>query len=156
MTAPMFQTDQATNDRLLLQEVQRRQELIDTAITSFAPQLAGKPDVSVIHLHSTNASLRKAIRDMFEGARVIVVEHCRADGRDRKGRNEVQHEGVYLPLPPTADLVITKSNQTSKTELLAAHLKALPLVLPEGEEYLRKRLERAGVLVLVGAEQGKQ
>jgi hypothetical protein len=124
-------------------------------VSSFAPQLAGNPDARVVHLHSTNASLRKAIRDMFAGARVVVVEHCRADGKERRDRNEIQHEGVYLPLPKTADLVITKSNLNSRTELLAAQLKALPVVLPEGEDYLRKRLDKSGLLVLVGAEQGK-
>lgn len=156
MTAPaLFPHDQQTNDRLLLQEEERRRDLIDNAIRSFAPQLAGKPGVSVIHLHSTNASLRKAVRDMFEGVHVIVVEHCRADGKERKGRNEVQHDGVYLPLPKTADLVATKSALNSKTEWLAARLRAMPVVIPEAEDYVRARLDRQGVLVIVGADQGK-
>ena len=77
-------------------------------------------------------------------------------GKDRKGVNEVKYEGTYIPLPKTADLVLTKSNLNYKTELLAAQLQALPLVLPEGLDYLYKRLERASVLVLVGAEQGRR
>lgn len=54
--------------------------------------------------------------------------------------------------------MVTKSNLNlnSKTEWLAAQLKALPLVLPEGIGYLHKRLERVPALVLVGAEQGKK
>lgn len=148
----MIDMDAQENDRLLLAEAERRRELINQAVSSFAPHLRDAPGLQVVHVHSANASLRKLIRDMFKGSRAIVVEHCRADGRERRGRNEVQHECVHLPLPRFVDLVITKANLNFKIELLAAQLKALPVVLPEGEDYLRARLDRQSVLVLAGAD----
>ena len=155
MTTALFPNDQATNDRLLLQEEMRRQDLIDTAVSSFAPQLAGKSGVQAIHLYSTNASLKKVIRESA-GSRVIVVEYAKADGRIRKGRNEVQQDvQIWLDIPVTADLVVTKSALNFRTELLAAQLHAMAVVLPEGLDYLYRRLDKQGVLVLVGAEQGR-
>lgn len=157
MTAALIDIDMAENDRLLIQEEQRRLDLIETAVRSFAPHLTGKSDVKCVHLYSTNNALRKVIRETFEGSKTIVVEHCPYTGRDRKGVNEIQQDiDIWLDIPKTADLVVTKSNLNSKTELLAAQLRALPLVLPEGTEYLHKRLDRAGVLVLVGADQGRR
>lgn len=152
----LFEVDQMENDRLLLAEEQRRQDLLELAVRSFAPHLHSTPGVKAIYLYSTNASLRKTIRDAFEGSRTVVVEHTITNGRDRKGINQVAYEGMYITLPDKADLVVTKANLNSKTEWLAAQLKALPLVLPEGLGYLYKRLERVPALVLVGAEQGKK
>lgn len=152
----LFEMDQMENDRLLLEEENRRQELLDTSIRSFAPHLSNTSGVKAIHLYSTNSSLRKCIRDAFEGSRTIVVEHTITKGKTRKGVNEVDYEGMYVKLPAKADLVVSKSNLNFKTELLAAQLGALPLILPEGIDYLYRRLELVPALVLVGAEQGKQ
>lgn len=152
----LFEVNQLENDRLLLEEEQRRQSLLDQAVRSFAPHLEGKSDVKAVHLYSTNAVLRKTLREAFSGSKTVLVEHCTTDGKTRKGVNEVQHEGVYIPIPPTADLVVTKTSLNSKIEWFAATLGALTVVLPEGLPYLHKRLERTNVLVLVGAEQGKK
>lgn len=154
MTTPMMELDQAANDRLLLEAEQRRRDLIDRAVTSFAPHLAGQPDVTAIHLYSTNATLRKSIREAFQGRKTVVVEHC-GSGKERKGVNEIQHGQVLLPLPESADLVVTRSALNFRTELLAAQLKAMPVVMPEGLGYIYARLEKQGVLVIVGADQGK-
>lgn len=154
MTTPMFDVDADENDRLIQEESARRQQLIDQAVQRFAPELARYPDVRVIHLYSSNSSLRKEIRGIG-GGKTIIVEHCQADGRERKGVNEVQHEGVQIPIPATADIVATKSGLNTKTEWLAARLKAQPVVLPEGESYLRARLDRQSVLVIVGSDQAK-
>lgn len=152
----MFSVNQAENDRLLLDEENRRQDLLETAVKSFAPHLTTTAGVKAVYLYSTNASIRKTIRDTFEGSRTVVVEHCIGKGKSRKGVNEVPYEGMYITIPDKADLVVTKSNLNSSTEWLAAQLGALPLVLPEGLEYLHRRLDRVQALVLVGAEQGKK
>lgn len=154
MTEPMFPVDEQENDRLVLEESQRREQLINQAVQSFAPELARYDDVKAIHLYSTNASLRKTVRE-FGGGKTVVVEHCTADGRERKGVNEVQHEGVFIPLPEKADLVVTKSGLNAKTEWLGARLGAMVAVLPEAGDYVRARLDKQGVLVLVGADQAK-
>lgn len=154
MTETMFDLDSAANDDLVLREEQRRKELIDQAVSRFAPRLAGQPGVQVIHLHSTNNSLRKAVRELG-GPKTVVVEHCVADGRERKDRNEVQHEGVFIPLPDKADLVVTKSSVSSKTAWLAARMGTMVAVLPESEDYIRARLEKQQVLVLVGGDQAR-
>lgn len=157
MTATLYAIDGDANQRLLEQEEQRRQDLIESAVSSFAPHLRNTPGLQVIHLYSSNSALRKTIRDAFEGSRTIVVEYVRGDGRERKNRNEIQQDvDVWLNIPKTADLVVTKSGMNFRTELLAAQLHALPLCLPEGLDYLYKRLERASALVLVGAEQGRR
>lgn len=150
MTA-LFPIDQDQNDRLLLDAEQRRQDLIDFAVRRFAPHLEGKRDVKVIHLHSTNASLRKEIRALC-GGKTILVEHV-VTGTERKDRNEVVQEGYLLDLPRKADLVATKSALNKKVEWLAARLSALPVVLPEGINYLAARLEKQRVLTIVGGDQ---
>ena len=86
------------------------------------------------------------------GSKVVVVEHTLSE-KERKNVNAVQHEGVYIPLPDKADLVVTKSALNSKVEWLAARLGALCVVLPEGSDYLTQRLHRQGALVLVGGAQ---
>lgn len=155
MTTPMMPLDHAENDRLLLDAEDRRQRLIEIAVSSFAPHLADKLDVEVVHLHSTNASLRKAIRTLFEGSKVIVVEHCLGGNKARKGINEIQEDSsIHLKLPPHVDIVATKANLNYKTSLFAAQLKADAVVLPEAEDYLRARLKKVGALVIVGADQG--
>lgn len=126
MTATLYAIDGEANQRLIDQERERRTDLIETAVSSFAPHLRGSVGLQVIHLYCTNAALRKAVRTAFEGSRTIVVEHVPDAGKDRKGVNEVKYEGTYIPLPKTADLVLTKSNLNFKTELLAAQLGALP------------------------------
>jgi hypothetical protein len=152
----LFPLDQAQNDRLLLQEAQRKQDLIDFATRRFAPHLTDNPDVRVLHLYSTNASLRKLIRENFKSVKTVVVEHCSTTfGKERSGVNEVQHEGVFIPLPNTADFVATKSALNSKTEWLAARLQALPIVLPEALGYLSRALDKKHALTIVGAEQAK-
>lgn len=154
MTEALFDVDREENDRLVLQASQRREDLINQAVQSFAPHLAGQDGVKAIHLYSTNSSLRKAVRE-FGGGKTVIVEHCVADGRERKGVNEVQHEGVHIPLPEKADLIVTKSGLTSKVEWLGARLGAMVAVLPEAEDYVRARLDRQGVLVLVGGDQAR-
>jgi hypothetical protein len=154
MTDALFDVDIEENDRLLLQESQRHEDLISQAVQSFAPHLAGQEGVKAIHLYSTNSALRKAVRQ-FAGGKTLVVEHCVADGRERKGVNEVQHEGVYIPLPEKADLVVTKSALSSRIEWLGARLGAMVAVLPEAEPYVRARLDRQNVLVLVGGDQAR-
>ncbi|AEL98132.1 hypothetical protein SEA_SIMPLIPHY_118 [Mycobacterium phage Simpliphy] len=153
MDSELFPIDVKANDSLLIAEEQRRHGLIDYAVRRFAPTLAGKPDVTVVHLYSTNASLRKAIRELC-GARTICVEHS-LDDKERKGVNQVNQDGTLLRLPKKADLVVTKSNLNSATEWLAARLGAMPVILPEGQDYLLARLERQRAIVLVGAEQAK-
>ncbi|BCP41473.1 hypothetical protein MINTMi27_15660 [Mycobacterium intracellulare] len=152
MTA-LFPIDQEQNDQLLLQEAQRKQDLIDFAVRRFAPHLEGKPDVKVIHLYSTNASLRKEIRALC-GGKTILVEHV-VDGTERKDRNEVVQEGVMLELPSRADYVATKSALNTKVEWLSARLQALPLVLPEATDYLLAALDRKGVITVVGGDQAR-
>ena len=147
----LFPIDQEQNDALLLAEAQRKNDLIDFAVRRFAPHREGKPDVRVIHLHSTNASLRKEIRAIC-GGKTILVEHVLA-GTERKDRNEVVQEGFRLQLPVTADLVATKSALNKKVEWLAARLKALACVLPEGQDYLMARLDKQRVLTIVGGDQ---
>jgi hypothetical protein len=151
----LFEHDQTAEDEYQEREEDRRQRLIDEAVSKFAPRLASKPGVEVIHLYSTNASLRKYFRDNFSGERTIFVEHCLADGRERKDRHEIQHEGVFITLPDKADLVVTKSNLSSKVEWLGARLGAMVAVLPEAEEYLRARLARQQLLILVGGDQAR-
>jgi hypothetical protein len=148
----LFPLNQEENDRLLLEQEQRRQDLIDFAVRRFAPHLADKPDVKVIHIYSTNASLRKEIRALC-GGKTVCVEHV-TTGTDRKDRNEVvQDNPVKLALPATADLVATKSALNKKVEWLSARLQALPLVLPEATNYLMARLDKQRVLTIVGGDQ---
>ena len=152
MTA-LFPLDQAENDRLLLAEEQRRQDLIDFAVRRFAPHLEGKPDIKVLHLYSTNASLRKEIRSLC-GGKTIVVEHVVTQMRVPKSVvHEIVHDGFMLDIPSSADFVATKSALTRKVEWLAARLAALPIVLPEAGDYLRAALEKARVLTVVGGDQ---
>jgi hypothetical protein len=154
MTEPMFAVDNDEADRIILEENQRREELIAQAVARFAPALARYDDVKVMHLYSTNSSLRTFMRTLA-GAKTILVEHVKEGGKERKGVHEMAHEGQLLPLPASADLVATKSGLNTKTEWLAARLKAQAVVVPEGEDYIRALLERKSVLVIVGAEQAK-
>jgi hypothetical protein len=149
----LFDHDQDENDRLLREEEERRRDLISRAISSYAPHLSGKSGVTVLYLHSQNQSLRSYIRETYKSPKTVVVEHCTDITKERKGVNAVQEGGIVLTLPKRADLVVTKSALNSKTEWLAARLGAMPLVLPEGGDYLRQRLSRRSVLVLVGADQ---
>lgn len=151
MTTGLFSIDQEQNDRLLLEQEMRRQDLIDFAVRRFAPQFADKPDVKAIHLYSTNASLRKEIRALC-GGKTILVEHV-VTGTLRRDRNEIVQEGYFLQLPAKADLVATKSALTSKVEWLAARLGAQAIVLPEATGYLSARLDKQRVLTIVGGDQ---
>lgn len=156
----LFALDQQANDSLLLDAEQRKQDLIDHAVRRFAPRLAGNPDAQVLHIHSTNSSLRKLIRELFTSEKTVCVEHCGpAKVKPKHGIHEVNYDGNYegrtIPLPGSADMVVTKSSLNSKTEWLAARLGAIPVVLPEAADYVSARLEKEGVLILVGAEQAK-
>lgn len=156
MTAPMFDTDQAENDRLLLEAEQRKRDLIEHAIRRYAPELAGKPDVKVVHLYSTNATLRKEIRSIV-GGKTILVEHVLTETKV-PGRkiNEVVEGGARLKLPTKADMVVTKTTPTKATDWLAARLGTWEVVvLPEAEDYLIARLDKQRILTIVGAEQAK-
>lgn len=154
MTTPMFDVDEKENERIILEESARRQDLIDQAVRRFAPQLSRYDDATAIHLYSTNASLRTFFRAVA-GPKTVLVEHVKSGGKERKGVHEMPHDGELLPLPASADLVATKSSLNARTEWLAARLKAQAVVVPEGENYIRALLERKGVLVIVGAEQAK-
>lgn len=154
MTTPMFDVDEKENERIILEESARRQDLIDQAVKRFAPTLARFDDVKVIHLYSTNASLRTFMRTLT-GGKTVLVEHVKGSNKERKGVHEISHEGELLPLPPTADLVATKSSLNAKTEWLAARLKAQAVVVPECDSYIRALLDKKGALVIVGAEQSK-
>src|SRR6478752_4029214 len=139
----MFPLDQAENDRLLLAEEQRKQDLIDFAVRRFSPRHEGQPDVNVVHLYSTNASLRKEIRTLC-GGKTIVVEHVVTKTQVPKSViNEVEHGGFLLEIPNRADFVVTKASLTRKVEWMCARLGALPIVLPEAADYLVKALNRA-------------
>ena len=151
----LFPLDANANDALIESEQARREALIEKAVNRFAPRLRDDPNVEVIHLHSSNASLRQYIRENFSGSKSIVVEHCFAGKKTKHGVNEVTYDGMILPLPKEADLVVTKSALSTRVEWLAARLKAMPVVLPEGEAYVRARLRKQGVLVIVGGEQAK-
>jgi tRNA threonylcarbamoyladenosine modification (KEOPS) complex Pcc1 subunit len=153
MTIPWFEVDMAENDRLLLEEAQRRQDLIDFAVRRFAPHFEADPDVKVIHLYSTNTSLCKEIRSHC-GGKTILVEHVLTESK-RRDRNEMltQRDGLKLAIPSTADLVATKSALNSKIQWLSAQLRALPLVLPEATEYLLAYLDKRRVLIIVGGDQ---
>lgn len=149
----LFPLDQAENDRLLLAEEQRKQDLIDFAVQRFAPHLEGKPDIKVLHLYSTNASLRKEIRALC-GGKTIVVEHVVAATKVPKSViHEVVQDGYMLDIPSIADFVVTKSALTKKVEWLCARIRALPVVLPEAQDYFLKVLEREHVLTVVGGDQ---
>lgn len=156
MTTPMFDLNQEENDRLLLNEEDRRRELIERAVSSFAPTLAGKSGVKAIHLYSTNATIRKWVRDTLGASKTIIVEHC-GQGKERKGVNEVQQDSPFLlKLPEQVDLMVTKTSLNFRNQIFAAQLNAMPVVIPEGEGYIRARLDKQGVLVIVGADQGRQ
>lgn len=149
----LFDVNPNEADAILEREAQRQWELIDQAVERFAPHLQATPDVRVIHVHSSNASLRKLIREEFTGAHTLVVEHCFAGKKTKHGVHEVTHEGIVLPIPDTADLVVTKTGLNTKVEWLAARLKAQACVLPEAFPYMGALLEKRGVLVMVGGEQ---
>lgn len=153
MRGELFELNQVENDRLIMAEAQRKQDLIDFAVRRFAPHLEGKSDVQCVHLYSTNASLRKEIR-AIAGGKTIVVEHVAAGLRSLRGViHEVPQESVLLTIPTTADLVATKSALNKKVEWMAARLQALPIVLPEAGEYLVARLKKQRVLTIVGGDQ---
>ena len=149
----LFDVDPNEADAILERQEERRRELIDQAVQRFAPHLENKPDVKVINIHSSNASLRKLIREEFTGAHTLVVEHCFAGKKTKHGVHEVTHEGIVLPIPDAADLVVTKTGLNTKVEWLAARLKAQACVLPEAFPYMWALLEKRGVLVMVGGEQ---
>lgn len=149
----LFPMDQSENDRLLLEAEQRKRDLIDFAVRRFAPSREGEPGLRVIHLYSTNASLRKEIRALV-GGKTIVVEHVVAETKTPKSViHEVVHDGLILKIPDKADFVVTKSALSRKLEWLAARLAALPVVLPEAGDYLLAALDRARVLIIVGGDQ---
>ena len=149
----MFPLDQAENDRLLLEAEQRKRDLIDFAVRRFAPHLEGKPDVKVLHLYSTNASLRKEIRALC-GGRTILVEHVVNQMRVPKSViHEVVQDGIMLNIPKRADFVATRNALNKKVEWLAARLAALPVVLPEAGDYLLAALNKRRVLTVVGGDQ---
>lgn len=149
----MFPIDQAENDRLLLEAEQRKHDLIDYAVAKYAPHLINKPDVKVLHLYSTNASLRKEIRALCGGKTVLVEHVLTGNALPRTVRNVIQYESLRLPIPAQADLVVTKAGLTKKVEWLAARLSAMPIVLPEATGYLIARLDKQLLLTLVGADQ---
>lgn len=153
MTASLFPLNQQQNDQLILDAEARRRDLIEFAVHRFAPHLNDMSDVKVVHLYSTNASLRKEIRAVC-GGKTIVVEHVLA-GTKKLNVNEVQQNGVMLDLPAEADFVATRSGLNTKVEWLSARLKALPIVLPEAIDYMLGALKKGGVLVIVGAEQAR-
>jgi hypothetical protein len=149
----LFPIDQVENDRLLLEAVQRKRDLIDYAVKKYAPHLLNKTDVKVLHLYSTNDSLRKQIR-AFCGGKTVLVEHVLAGKAIPKGiRNVVEYDALRLPIPKQADLVVTKTALTKKIEWLAARLNATPVVLPEATDYLVARLGKQWMLTVVGADQ---
>lgn len=151
----LFPLNQEQNDRLLLEAEQRKQDLIDFAVRRFAPHLDGRPDIQVLHLYSTNATLRKEIRAIV-GGKTIVVEHVVTGVKTAKTQvHEVVQEGVFLTLPATADMVATKTALNKKVEWLAARLHALPIVLPEAADYLVAALKKKRVLTIVGGDQSK-
>lgn len=149
----LFDVNPNEADAILEREAQRQWELIDQAVERFAPHLQATPDVRVIHVHSSNASLRKAIREEFTGAKTLVVEHCFAGRKPKHGVHEITHEGMILPLPEEADLVATKTGLTKRVEWLGARLKAQVCVIPESFPYIWARLQKQGLLVIVGGEQ---
>jgi len=150
----LFAIDQEENDRLLLEAEQRKQDLIDFAVRRFAPHLEGKPDVRVLHLYSTNASLRKEIRAIV-GRKTIVVEYVATGTKVPKAviHEVVQENVVKLDIPNTADFVATRSALNKKIEWLSAKLHALPIVLPEAADYLVAALEKRQLLKVVGGDQ---
>jgi hypothetical protein len=122
-------------------------------IKQFAPRLLHDPDARVIHLYSTNSALRTLIREHFSGAKTLVVEYCGPAPANQPDRiHAVNHDG-RLPLPARADLVVTKTNLTSRVEWFAASLGTNVAVLPEAVGYVETLLSRSGVLTLVGGEQ---
>lgn len=137
-----------------LAEAQYRNDLVNSAVTTFAPHLAGQTDVRVIHLYSNNNALRRLVRDTFKSAKTVIVEHV-GPGQERVGVNAVHYDEVWLPLPRRADLVIGKARVNARVEWLAANLATYPAVLPEAESYVRSLLERRTALVLVGDDQAK-
>jgi hypothetical protein len=149
----LFPLDIQENDRLLLEAEARKRELIDFAVRRFAPHLTGKDDVKLIHLYSTNNTLRKEIRAL-QGGKTIVVEHVLAESK-RNNIHEMPQRGVFLELPKTSDLVATRTALNKKVEWLAARLGAQVIVLPEAMDYLLARLEKQFVLTIVGGEQAK-
>lgn len=150
----LFDINHEENDRLILAEEDRRRQLIESAVKSFAPHLEGKDGLRVIHLWSTNDSLRKEVRDAFGGGKTIVVEHCLNKRGQGKG-HQIKHDGMVIDIPKKADMVVTKTDLNKRIELFAAQLDALPVVLPEGIPYIHERLKKTDLLVMVGGEQRK-
>lgn len=137
-----------------LADTQYRNDLIHSAVTTFAPHLASRSDLRVIHLYSTNNALRRLVRDTFKSAKTLIVEHVGPE-QDRVGVNAIQYHQPFLPLPPCADLVIGKARPSRDAERLAACLGTYVAVLPAAEDYIRNMLDKRIALVLVGDDQGK-
>lgn len=154
MRGELFELNQVENDRLIMEAHQKRQDLIDFAVRRFAPHLEGRLDTQVVHLYSTNASLRKEIRTIT-GGKTIVVEHVAAGLRSPRGviHEVVQDSVVKLDIPRVVDIVATKSALNKRVEWLCAKLQALPVVLPEASDYLVARLKKQRVLTIVGGDQ---
>ncbi len=117
-----------------------------------------------ITLYSADATIRKAIRDAFEGVGYDVLEITDASKAERPGINEQRQEGTIgrLRLPDRVDAVVTRSGLNSKTEGLAASLAlkqgrndVYAYVLPEAMDALRAKLDRLGDIVIAGADQAK-
>lgn len=117
-----------------------------------------------ITLYSTSDQVRSAIRTAFRSRTCDVLEITDSAKMPRVDLNEQQQPGTIgrLGLPDKVDAVVSTSALNSKTEGLAASLglkqgrnDVYPVVLPEGLEWLRNKLDQYGELVLVGSDQAK-
>lgn len=115
-------------------------------------------------LYSCDMGIRAKIRKAFKGEGYEVIEVTDGSKFAREGINEQQQQHALsrLTLPDDVDYVVSTAALNRKTEGLAASLAlrqgrndVYPVVLPEGEAYLRTQLDRRGQLVLVGADQAK-
>jgi hypothetical protein len=117
-----------------------------------------------ITLYSTSDSIRKVIREAFKGHAYTVNEITDSVKAPRVSINEEQQMGTVgrLNLPDRVDAIVSVAALNSKTEGLAATLAlkqnrndVYAVVMPEGMDWLRGKLDKYGELVLVGADQAR-
>ncbi|MBO0676867.1 hypothetical protein JRC04_05280 [Mycolicibacterium sp. S2-37] len=116
-----------------------------------------------VTLYSVNVALRSHIRKAFDGHQYEVIEVTDSKKFGAEDSKVIRQDTIdRLNLPDNADYVVTTTGLNSKVEGLAATLSlkqgrndVYVIVLPEGMDFLRNKLDQRGELVLVGADQSK-
>lgn len=116
-----------------------------------------------IELFSCDDTIRSAIRTAFKGNQYSLTEITDSKKPPRTDINEQRQSTIgRLDLPDRVDFVVSRSALNRKTEGLAATLAlkqnrsdVYAVVLPEGLDWLRTKLDERQNLVLVGSDQAK-